>query len=96
MTREEAIYKLEQTKRYCKYLSDDEIAAVAMAIKALEQEPKTGHWIESHEHIFFANVVKEWTNWCCSECDAPNDKPTDYCPNCGAKMQKVRTSNDKG
>lgn len=27
MTWEEAIYKLEQTKRYSKYLSDDEIAA---------------------------------------------------------------------
>lgn len=38
MTKEEAIYKLEQTKRYSKYLSDDEIAAVAIAIKTLEQE----------------------------------------------------------
>lgn len=50
-------------------------------------QPKHGYWIESHEHIYIANVVKEWTNWYCSECDAPNDKPTDYCPNCGTDMR---------
>ena len=50
-------------------------------------QPKHGYWIESHEHIYIANGVREWTNWYCSECDAPNDKPTDYCPNCGADMR---------
>ena len=51
-------------------------------------EPKHGYWIESHEHIYIDNGVKEWINWYCSECDAPNDKPTDFCPNCGAKMER--------
>ena len=23
-----------------------------------------------------------------SECDTPNDKPTDFCPNCGARMER--------
>lgn len=36
MTREEVIYKLEQMKRYSKYLSDDEIASIVLAIKALK------------------------------------------------------------
>ena len=49
-------------------------------------QPKHGYWTESHEHIYIANGVKEWTNWYCSECDAPNNNPTDYCPNCGAMM----------
>lgn len=53
----------------------------------LSAEPKHGHWIESHEHIYMGNGVKEWTNWYCSECDAPNDKPTDFCPSCGARME---------
>lgn len=57
-------------------------------IKALQPvEPKRGYWIESHEHIYVGNGVKEWTSWYCSECDAPNDKPTDFCPNCGADMK---------
>lgn len=50
-------------------------------------QPKHGYWTESHEHVYMGNVVKEWTNWYCSECDAPNDKPTDFCPSCGADMR---------
>lgn len=50
-------------------------------------ELKRGYWIESHEHIYIGNEVKEWINWYCSECDAPNDKPTDFCPNCGTDMR---------
>ena len=51
------------------------------------EEQKKGHWTEEHEHVYMGNVVKEWTNWYCSECDAPNDKPTDFCPHCGRKME---------
>lgn len=45
-----------------------------------------GQWIERKEHFYFQNGCKEWINFYCSECDAPNGSPTDYCPNCGAKM----------
>lgn len=45
-----------------------------------------GRWIERKEHFYFQNGCKEWINFYCSECDAPNNSPTDYCPNCGAKM----------
>lgn len=51
-------------------------------------QPKHSYWIESHEHVYMGNGVKEWTNWYCSKCDAPNDKPTDFCPTCGAKMME--------
>lgn len=61
-------------------------ASVAMMRNAirngtpLEQEPKTGRWLDV-DGIFFK----------CSECDAyrkmmPAYKEY-YCPNCGAKMQ---------
>lgn len=47
-------------------------------IKALEQEPKAGHW------------VKRNLGWGCSECNlCTNDKGMSmyyYCPQCGAKM----------
>ena len=65
--------------------------ALAVAIKALEQEPKTGHWewvqYESNPNI---------GNWHCSECNrlivcgaiktANPVRIYKYCPNCGAKM----------
>lgn len=46
-----------------------------------------GRWEERKEHIYLANgICKEWTNFYCSECDAPSNNPYDYCPNCGARM----------
>lgn len=53
------------------------------------QEVRHGEWIKSNEHINFDNgKVAEWTNFYCSECDAPNTFPTKCCPECGAKMDK--------
>ena len=40
MTREEAIYELERMKTWSKDLSDDEIEAIGIALKELEQKPK--------------------------------------------------------
>lgn len=39
MTKEEAIYELDRMKTWSKELSDEEIEAIVIAIKALEQEP---------------------------------------------------------
>ena len=56
----------------------------------IDAEPvRHGHWIERKEHIYLPNGCKEWINFYCSECEAPNNSPTDYCPNCGAKMDEV-------
>lgn len=85
MTREEAIKFMKAMKRGLKstgkdYPYRDEYIpkmkeACGMAIKALEQEPKTGHWIDG----------------VCSECGYIGDEEVfggkfKYCPNCGAKM----------
>ena len=45
---------------------------------------KTGHWIEN---LGFYGVY----DYTCSCCDKHNDKKTDYCPNCGAKMIESQT-----
>ena len=45
--------------------------------KALEQEPKTGHWIDMDEGFSPCE---------CSECGAVEFNKSKYCPNCGAKM----------
>lgn len=65
----------------------------AMAMEIVASPPAAdvvpvvhGRWIESKEHFYLNNGCKEWINFYCSECDAPNNSPTDYCPNCGAKM----------
>lgn len=67
--------------------------AVWKSARALKKIPAAdvvpvvhGRWIERKEHFYFQNGCKEWINFYCSECDAPNNSPTDYCPNCGAKM----------
>lgn len=49
--------------------------AYDMAIKALEQQPKAGHW------ILLANEL-----YMCSECYAKWTMRLNYCPDCGARM----------
>lgn len=79
MTNKEAIEELKKVDtldmpaRLCE--------AHYMAIKALEQEPKTGHWIV-HPKGIYAHLV-------CDRClsNAPYDCCTNYCPNCGARME---------
>lgn len=58
--------------------------AFDMAIEALEQEPKTGHWIGIDDYPH--------EDWECNNCgyvieafENPNDFR--YCPNCGARME---------
>ena len=46
-----------------------------LAIKALEQEPKTGHWVDCKcDKCGYA--VQPWNT-------------TSFCPNCGADMREV-------
>ena len=60
------------------------LTAAYSAIKAQETKTKTGQWIfvdKAHEHAH------------CSECgygnvDLFNERPHNYCPNCGAKMDE--------
>ena len=89
MTREEAraiMTLLKQSYINFRTKSDlrkktvkENINAYDMAIKALEQEPKTGHWIDHQED--------RWIYAKCSECETVHDTQTNYCPNCGARMQ---------
>ena len=92
MTREEAINNLNmisvafveaETKEQRKIIDD----TFNMAIKALEQEPKTGRWIEKDGY-------DGDTYYDCSECGeswttiegTPWNNGMKYCPNCGANM----------
>ena len=50
--------------------------------KALEQEPKTGYWIE-HE---IENTLR-WLECSNCHCETSYNVMHNYCPNCGAKME---------
>lgn len=96
MTSEEAIKELEilkedyweddgyghKTKQY-----DNTMLALDMAIKALEQEPRKGYWLR-RPHVYGVTY--------CSICDFElKIDNTNYCPNCGVKMEsEVDNGND--
>jgi hypothetical protein len=83
MTNKEAIEELKKVDtldmpaRLCE--------AHYMAIKALEQEPKTGHWIND-------NGIYAWCS-CCKE-DIYQTGEFKYCPNCGCRMVEPQESEE--
>jgi len=115
MTNQETIANLNMisvafvepvTKEQRKLIND----TFDMAIKALEQEPKTGHWITKEaysedkamgitEQIVCSNCDMQnsyFSEW--DECKNPISKTfirSKFCPNCGAKMVEKQESEDK-
>jgi len=85
MTREEAIETLKENFcAICAYGSQSMMSCDIRgcdnrdAIKALEQEPKTGQWIDTDNY---------YQRWKCSECGChTRDAAPHFCSNCGAKM----------
>lgn len=95
MTREEAINELKEDIEL--YMPSDPIlldrelpdgrliTALEMAIEALEQEPKSGNWIDDMELGYHVSI--------CSNCNWRGHGSTclryraKYCPNCGARME---------
>lgn len=76
MTNEEAIKKIMHVK-YC-YAYEGDYEAFNMAIEALSADRPTGKWVY--------NSLSD--KWRCNQCFQSNDKKSDFCPNCGAKMVK--------
>jgi hypothetical protein len=83
-------------KRYSSMV--DEIAN----LKALKQEPKTGHWCRKTKvDAYDIAGVKTWGIKCqCDRCDFATIVVEDfgyykYCPNCGAKMVKPQERSEE-
>jgi rubrerythrin len=71
MTREEAIRYL---LNILPFVGINIKEALKMAIKALKQEPKTGHWIEKYTEDGCGEL---YSYWVCSECGISTDTPDD-------------------
>lgn len=65
-----------------------EADCVRVAIKALEQEPKAGHWVDITNKNGTVIAVR---CSCCKESPKHAIK-SDFCPNCGAKMVEMLES----
>jgi Zn finger protein HypA/HybF involved in hydrogenase expression len=82
MKREEAIEILSRPF-YMARVPRDILEAHKMAIDALEQEPKTGHWIDITNKNGTVIAIR---------CDNCKESPkhairSDYCPKCGIRMK---------
>lgn len=77
-----AIIDEETSKRFHKFCV---IADALEDCPTVDAEPvRHGHWIEQTPEDRYS-----WAPWRCSECKLPSGKhQTNYCPNCGAKMDK--------
>lgn len=66
--------------------------ALIEMINAPTVEPKTGHWIMTHDYFTGAYESIDYVK--CSCCGEDSLEMGDYCPNCGAKM--VETYGEDG
>lgn len=89
---QKTLYYIAENMKMDKSISEEGYRHFQMAIKALEQEPKTGHWKLVYREcgtVFYL----------CSRCnegraiiDGDNYKSLDefkICPNCGARMVEI-------
>ena len=84
MTRDEAIKRLHKYAKYAYDIWNDgdaDAEAFNMAIEALQQEPvKHGKWREDDKGYFYCDQ--------CHKYPKNQVEKSDFCPNCGAKMDK--------
>jgi rubrerythrin len=92
MKKEEACRRIDNIDYYLQHHTDDyserDHEAMMMSKKALEQEPRKGHW-----------DIKDNMWWVCSACGCQTRMMKKYnvprfCPACGAKMVEPQESEE--
>ena len=70
-------------------------------LPSVTPQPKVGEWLE--KEVISDKVIEEWQSARCSVCDRYHTTPYmyyfshyDWCPNCGAKMEKDITLGEVG
>ena len=92
MKKKEACRRIDNLDYYLQHYtppdySERDHEAMMMAKKALEQEPKKGHWIMTHDYFTGAYESIDYVR--CSCCHGDSLEEGNYCPNCGAEMSEV-------
>ena len=72
----------EVGKRFAEFL-----VSQINALPPVTSQPKTGHWIERIERDDWNDYEEVWYE--CNQCHLVSGRASNYCPNCGAKMQEV-------
>ena len=80
MTNKEAI-EILSNRLNTYYCTDEDLQAIDLAIKALEEKPK-GHWIPNC-HSEYINYGRH-----CSLCGRNVEFSENFCPKCGADMRE--------
>ena len=83
MTREEALQILDTIPTI-----GEQVDALEMAIKALEREPKRGHWLDKGDFYVCSECGKRMAYAVLdSERSIAYAFMSDYCPHCGSAME---------
>lgn len=88
MTIQQAIWTLIDCRRLLinglVLVQAEEITeAFDMAIEALKAEPKMGKWVK-HDSVYHTAICSECEKVTMFEVWGGEEKPYDYCPNCGS------------
>lgn len=103
MTREEAIKEINRVfePAFANYIIIALTEGATPSDRALKQEPKTGHWIETYSEI---DAKYGMHSYKCSECGKHANyfvagtehwwdaEEPNFCPNCGIKMIEPQES----
>lgn len=55
-------------------------------------KPSIGHWINLENTKYKWQVLPFWCRYECSKCGGHGDGTSNYCPNCGAKMEVTESA----
>ena len=89
MTNEEAVEIIKSIDKAYRAFSREEYNALEMSIKALEQKPKTGRWIEERTYMECQNCNDIW------HYQQNQTHRFKFCPTCGAKMEEAKESDKR-
>lgn len=89
ISREEAMKKF--LERGSGYITELTMRDMINAIPKADVQPvKRGRWIDIYEYCKAHDLRPSGLETCywCSECDKAEKKTSDFCPNCGARMEQ--------
>ena len=75
------------------YLYDEErtrledLTTYIWELPSVTSHPKIGQWINLENTKYKGQVLPFWDRYECSKCGGHGEGTSNYCPNCGAKME---------